>query len=381
MMLSGLSMLDRSYRGKRVLVTGHTGFKGGWLTLWLEELGAKVVGFGLPPSTRPSLFNDMELSQSCQHVTGDIRNQGEITAVLRDVRPEVIFHLAAQPLVRRSYEQPLETVQTNIMGTAHVLEAVRLLDQPCAMVIVTSDKCYENREWIFGYREIDAMGGHDVYSMSKGAVELLVSSYRRSFFPSERLPNHGVAIATARAGNVVGGGDWAADRIIPDTIRALTQRRPIPVRNPAAVRPWQHVLEPLAGYLLLGASLVGVASTDDARFCDAWNFGPRPESARTVREVTETVIACWGEGEWEDMRESRAPHEAGLLRLSSEKAQAILGWSPRWDFRTTFERTVDWYRSHHDGADSRELRALTRAQIREYVSSGRVAPEALAAVG
>ncbi len=358
--------LRAAYAGKRVLVTGHTGFKGAWLTLWLADLGAEVTGYALAPDTTPALFDRARAGVACRSVIADVRDSARLAAVVREVRPDVILHLAAQALVRRSYQQPLETLQTNVLGTAHLLEAVRAAGRPCAVVVVTSDKCYENREWLYGYREDEPLGGHDVYSMSKGATELVTASWRRSFFPLQRLAQHGVAIATARAGNVVGGGDWAQDRIVPDAIAALAAGRPIPVRNPAGVRPWQHVLEPLGGYLLLGARLQG---PQGAAHAEAWNFGPRPEDARPVREVVEALIAAWGSGRWDDRHDPSAPHEAGLLRLSIDKATARLGWSPRWGFRQTFQRTADWYRAFHEGASDQALADLCRAQIHDYLES------------
>ncbi|HVE85079.1 MAG TPA: CDP-glucose 4,6-dehydratase, partial [Myxococcales bacterium] len=258
--------LRAAYQGKRVLLTGHTGFKGGWLALWLAELGAQVTGFALPPDTEPSFFNLAGVGDRCRHVVGDVRDPGELSRALSECSPHYVFHLAAQSLVRRSYERPIETLQTNVMGTAHLLEAIRQSRHRCALVVVTSDKCYENREWLYGYREHEPMGGHDVYSMSKGAAELLVASYRRSFFPPERLHEHGVALATARAGNVIGGGDWAPDRLVPDVVQALVDRRPVPVRNPGSVRPWQHVLEPAGAYLLLGARLAGAGTAHPEQF-------------------------------------------------------------------------------------------------------------------
>jgi CDP-glucose 4,6-dehydratase len=360
--------LRRAYAGKKVLLTGHTGFKGSWLALWLNDLGAEVTGYALAPDPMPSLFLAAGVEKVCRHLVADVRDLARFRAVLREARPDFVFHLAAQPLVRASYEVPLETLQTNVLGTAHVLEALRLEARPCAAVIVTSDKCYENREWIYGYREDEAMGGHDPYSMSKGAAELAVASWRRSFFPPAKLEQHGIAVASARAGNVVGGGDWAKDRIVPDAVSALAEGRPIPVRNPGGVRPWQHVIEPLGGYLLLGARLAG-AGEQRAGFCEAWNFGPRPEDARPVREVVEALIAGWGAGSWDDRHDPNAPHEAGLLRLSVEKAQARLGWVPRWRFEETFRRTVEWYRAFHAGASRDDLADLCRRQIRDYLES------------
>jgi CDP-glucose 4,6-dehydratase len=366
--------LRRAYAGRRVFLTGHTGFKGGWLALWLKELGAEVFGYALPPDTVPSLYEEAGVASACARSTfADVRDPARLEAELREAKADIVLHLAAQPLVRLSYEQPLQTLETNVMGTAHLLEAVKRVGRPCAVVVVTSDKCYENREWIYGYREDEAMGGHDVYSMSKGAAELVTASWRRSFFHPAKLATHGVAIASARAGNVVGGGDWAKDRIVPDCVTALAAGKPIVVRNPKGVRPWQHVLEPLSGYLLVGARLMGVGAVgetvDRARFCEPWNFGPHVDDARTVREVVEAMIRAWGTGSWEDRHDPAAPHEAGLLRLSIEKAQARLGWLPRWRFEETFARTVAWYRAFHGGTRGDALRALTVKQIREYMES------------
>jgi len=359
-----LQALRAAYRGKRVLLTGHTGFKGGWLAIWLASLEAEVTGLALAPNTEPSLFEDTGLSEICQHVLGDIRDLALLRRVVRGTRPEAIFHLAAQPLVRLSYEEPISTLQTNVMGTANLLEAIRLERQRCAVVVVTSDKCYENREWVHGYRESDPVGGHDVYSMSKGAAELVVQSWRRSFFPLEKLADHGVALASARAGNVIGGGDWAKDRIVPDAVRALAAGKPVPVRNPGSVRPWQHVLEPLGGYLLLGARLLG---GEGPSYCEPWNFGPAPESTRPVSDVVRELVSAWGSGNWVAAPEAGAPHEAGLLRLSIEKAFARLGWSPRWGLREAVARTAEWYRAREDGARGKALRQLSMLQIEEYL--------------
>lgn len=358
--------LRAAYAGRRVLVTGHTGFKGSWLTLWLNDLGAEVTGYALTPDTTPALYERAGVEPSGRSVLGDVRDAARLAAVVREGRPEVVLHLAAQSLVRRSYREPLETLQTNVLGTANLLEAVRAAGRPCAVVIVTSDKCYENQERAEGYREHEPMGGHDVYSMSKGAAELVTASWRRSFFAPPRLAEHGVAVATARAGNVVGGGDWAADRIVPDAIGALAAGKPIPVRNPAGVRPWQHVLEPLSGYLLLGTRLLGPQAAGHA---EAWNFGPRLEDARPVREVVEALIGAWGSGRWDDQHDPHAPHEAGLLRLDIGKATSRLGWAPRWSFDETFRRTVEWYRAFHAGASTGALADLCRAQIHHYLES------------
>ena len=358
--------LRAAYAGKRVLVTGHTGFKGGWLTLWLSSLDANVTGVALAPESDPSLFVDAGVADACRSVLCDVRDLPALRGVVREARPDVVFHLAAQSLVRRSYEDPVGTFATNVMGTAHVLEAIRLERVRAAVVVVTSDKCYENREWVHAYREVDPVGGHDLYSSSKGAAELVAQSYRRSFFPPARVREHGVALATARAGNVIGGGDWALDRIVPDAVRALTAGLPIPVRNPSSVRPWQHVLEPLGGYLLLGARLLGQGG-DASVFCDAWNFGPLPESTQPVSAVVRELVSSWGNGTWEETPQPGAPHEAGLLRLAIDKAFAQLGWTPRWDLTTAVRRTAEWYRARASGATSVALRDLSLRQIHDYL--------------
>lgn len=358
--------LRSEYAGKRVLMTGHTGFKGGWMTLWLADLDAEVTGYALAPDTTPALFTDAGVDDVCHSVIADIRDMARLRAVLRKVQPHIVFHFAAQPLVLTSYEQPLATLEINVTGTANLLEAIRLEKLRCSCVVVTSDKCYENREWIYGYREIEPVGGHDIYSMSKGAAELVVSSWRRSFFPPARLEEHGVAIASARAGNVVGGGDWAKNRIIPDAVGALARGEAIQVRNPHGVRPWQHVLEPLGGYLLLGARLMG---SEAATHSEPWNFGPRVEDTRTVREVVETVIAAWGSGTWHDSHDPAAPHEASLLQLSIEKAKSRLDWYPRWHYEETFSRTVFWYKEFYRGVGPAKMAALCRQQINDYMDS------------
>ena len=364
-----LDELRTAYSGRRVLVTGHTGFKGSWLVLWLSELGAHITGYALAPPTEPALFTEIGIAAHCRHVVGDVRDRDRLAQIVRDTKPDVVFHLAAQSLVRLSYEQPLETLEINVMGTANLLDAVRCSQQPCALVVVTSDKCYENREWVYGYRECDPMGGHDVYSMSKGATELLVSSYRRSFFPSDRLSDHGIAVASARAGNVIGGGDWATDRLVPDVIRALTSGTRAAIRNSQAVRPWQHTLEPIAGYLCLAARLMGAGPVDPAPFCDAWNFGPAVESSRSVADVVTALVEVWGTGGWDDVQDPTSPHEAGMLRLSIEKACSVLRWAPRWRFRETVERTAAWYRARHDGISQSALREFTLGQIRDYAAA------------
>jgi CDP-glucose 4,6-dehydratase len=363
-----------TYAGSRVLVTGHTGFKGSWLCEWLLALGAQVRGYSLPPPTEPALFEQLGLAGRLQHEVGDIRDAAKLAAAVHSFRPEFVFHLAAQPLVRCSYKEPVETYSTNVMGTVHLLEALRALNKPCAAVFVTTDKCYENNESGRAYGEDDSLGGHDPYSSSKAASEIAISGYRRSFFSPRKLAGGivpPVAIASARAGNVIGGGDWALDRIVPDCMRALAAGRSIAVRNPAATRPWQHVLEPLGGYLALAArlreALVGAPSGDAdslEALCSAFNFGPAPESNRSVREVVDEVLRHWP-GSWEDCSDPKAPHEATLLCLSIEKARRLLAWQPRWDFRETVARTVLWYRDEgHRGA-----RALASLQISDYSST------------
>ncbi len=352
------------YDGKRVLVTGHTGFKGGWLSLWLKKLGAAVWGVSLPAPTDPSLYAVLKGHAWAGEIECDIRNYEQLSAAVKEVRPDILFHLAAQPLVRRSYTEPLETFHTNALGTANVLEAVRRAGARCVVVVVTSDKCYENREWEFAYREIDPLGGHDVYSMSKAATELVVQAWNRSFFQ----PGAGLGpVATARAGNVIGGGDYAQDRIVPDCVRALLEKKPILVRNPAAVRPWQHVLECLSGYLWLGARLAGEPKASP--LASPFNFGPEPSSRQPVRRLVEEILRVWP-GEWIDGSAKAAPHEARLLSLSIEKAAALLGWYPVWEFQEAVEHTVAWYRQRHL-VRSGDLAGFSGAQIDTYAEAAR----------
>lgn len=364
------------YRGKRVLVTGHTGFKGAWLSEWLLDLGAEVTGFALPPPTSPSLFAQLGLAQRLRHIEGDIRDLAAVRAAFATARPDFVFHLAAQPLVRLSYEQPTETFAANVMGTANLLEAARLAAdpaRPCAIVAVTTDKCYENREWVHSYREEDPMGGYDPYSASKGAAELVIASYRRSFFSA---PDSPVRLASARAGNVIGGGDWALDRIVPDCIRALTKCDSIPVRNKVATRPWQHVLEPLSGYLWLGAALaqpqIPAFKFQPSLYTSAFNFGPTLASNRTVAELVQEILKHWP-GRWEDRSDPNAPHEAKLLNLATDKAHHLLGWSPAWPFAETISRTVAWYRQSSESVPSADLHAFTAGQIKAYVTAAHAA--------
>lgn len=345
------------FDGRRVFVTGHTGFKGSWLTAWLLSMGAEVTGYALEPDTEPALFDLLGLEPRITHHVADVRDLESLSAAMAAARPEIVLHLAAQPLVLRSYAEPVMTFETNVMGTVNVLEAARGIESVRVLVNVTSDKCYENRETEHPYAEDDAMGGYDPYSASKGAAEIVTAAYRRSFFSDEGS----ALVASGRAGNVIGGGDWASDRIVPDCVRALAAGEPVPVRNPLAIRPWQHVLEPLSGYLTLAAALY--AGKDE--FAGGWNFGPLPASALTVREVVEAVIAAWGSGEWQGPRDGVAgPHEAHFLRLDITKAAEVLGWSPVWDAARAIRETTEWYRDFDGGASAAEL---TEACVRRYV--------------
>jgi CDP-glucose 4,6-dehydratase len=347
------------YAGKKVFVTGHTGFKGSWLCEWLLQLGAEVVGYSLPPETAPALFEEIGLATRLQHHLGDVRDLAALRQAVQNAQPDFVFHLAAQPLVRLSYEQPVETYAVNAMGTVHLLEALRDLKKPCAAVFITTDKCYENREWVHGYREEDPLGGHDPYSSSKAVAEIAISSWRRSFFK-----NHPVKIASARAGNVIGGGDWAKDRIIPDCIRALQTQQAIIVRNKLATRPWQHVLEPLSGYLWLAARL-SQPSTFNPQLGSAFNFGPEREANRTVGELVEELLKYWP-GRWEDKSDPQAVHEANWLHLTTDKASALLGWKPAWTFAEAIQNTVSWYQESATLPPDK-LHALTLRQIDDYV--------------
>ena len=357
-------MSNGFYQGKRVLVTGHTGFKGAWLSLWLKKLGASVWGVSLPPPTNPNLHELIKSAAFAGETQCDIRDLKSLTAAVQRIQPQVVFHLAAQPLVRLSYTEPLETFETNANGTANLLESVRKAELPCPVIVVTSDKCYENREWEFAYRENDPLGGHDVYSMSKGAAELVAHSWNKSFFaPNPKLGS----VVTVRAGNVIGGGDYAQDRIVPDCIRALIENKPILVRNPAAIRPWQHVLECLSGYLWLAARLSQESKT--SRLVGAFNFGPEPSARQPVRRLVEEVLSIWP-GQWKDGSNPNEPHEATLLSLSIEKAGALLGWYPSWDFKEAIHRSITWYHQRHE-VKNQDMFGFSNAQIDDYVQAAK----------
>jgi CDP-glucose 4,6-dehydratase len=351
-----MGMVDASFwRGRRVLLTGHTGFKGSWLALWLQSLGAEVHGLALDPPTAPALYDIAGVAAGMASDThADIRIDAAVRAVFAACRPEIVLHLAAQPLVRLSYAEPVATYATNVMGTVHVLEAARQVGGVRAIVNVTTDKCYENREWVWGYRETEPMGGFDPYSSSKGCAELVTSAYRRSF-----LAAGGTALASARAGNVIGGGDWALDRLVPDILRALAAGEPVNIRNPASIRPWQHVLEPLAGYLVLAQRLV----EDGQAVAEGWNFGPQEADAQPVQWIVEQLVAGWGEGASWRRDPGEHPHEAHYLKLDISKAGARLGWRPRWDLAQALARVLDWQRAWLGGAD---MRAVCLDQISRY---------------
>jgi CDP-glucose 4,6-dehydratase len=375
-------MFSSFYRNKRVFLTGHTGFKGSWLAEWLLMLGAEVHGYALDPQPHEILFNQLGLAERLASDTrADLADRNALQHALDSAHPDIVFHLAAQPLVRLSYERPVETFAINVMGTANLLDAVRVAGRACTVVCVTTDKCYENKEWLHAYREDDPMGGHDPYSASKGAAELVIASYRKSFFtesPASAAPK--IRLASARAGNVIGGGDWAADRIIPDCIRAQRRSESIPVRNKIATRPWQHVLEPLSGYLWLAASLDKAGSRkSEAEMLDsefittpdlqlltsAFNFGPAIASNKTVADLVRELLQHTG-GEWHDVSDPHAKHEASKLNLSTDKAFHLLGWQPTWEFSETLRKTAEWYLAEARGDDPQ---VMTRAQIQQYAES------------
>jgi len=347
------------WKNRKVLITGHTGFKGSWLSLWLQHLGAKVTGISLDPPTTPSLYQQAEVAVGMTSLRQDIRNGEELKKIFQQCQPEIVFHLAAQPLVRYSYKAPVETYETNVMGTLHVLEAIRATDTVQASILITTDKCYQNREWHWGYREIDPMGGYDPYSSSKGAAELLIASYRDSYLSN---------IASVRAGNVIGGGDWAEDRLIPDIIRAFQKNEIVEIRNPNAIRPWQHVLEPLAGYIQLAEQMVAKPK----RYAQAWNFGPNDDDAKPVEWIVKQIAQQWSklnrQADWK-IDQADHPHEANYLKLDCSKAHAMLNWYPKWNLQMALQKIITW---HHAETDNKNMREVTLSQIEEYMGNENV---------
>jgi CDP-glucose 4,6-dehydratase len=353
-------MNPQFWQGKKVFLTGHTGFKGSWLSLWLQLLGAEVVGYSLSPETQPNLFERARVSEGMTSVVGDILDLERLTRAMSESQPEIVIHMAAQSLVRKSYQIPVATYNTNVMGTVHVLEAVRQVASVRSVVNVTSDKCYENREWVWGYREDEPMGGYDPYSSSKGCAELVTSAYRNSFFHPDRYSQHRVAIASGRAGNVIGGGDWAEDRLIPDIIQSFINGNPVTIRNPQAVRPWQHVLEPLSGYLTLAEGLV----TQGVSLVGGWNFGPHESDIQPVSWIVERTIELWQENASWQLDALAQPHEANYLKLDCSKAQTILKWKPKLDLATALAWVVDWTKAWQQKDD---MQAVTNQQIKQYM--------------
>ena len=342
------------WRSKRILITGHTGFKGSWLSIWLQMLGAEVYGFALPPPTKPSLFEQAKVAEGLASTIGDIRDFESVQKVLEQAQPNIVIHMAAQPLVRYSYHEPVETYATNVMGTVHLLEAIRSVGSVKAVINVTTDKCYENQEWPWGYRENEPMGGHDPYSSSKGCSELVTSAYRRSFYQQS-----GIALASARAGNVIGGGDWSVDRLVPDILRAFEEKMPVVIRSPHAIRPWQHVLEPLSGYLMLAQALY----EEGERFASAWNFGPNDEDAKPVQWIVEQMTNQWGAGASWTRDDGHHPHEANFLKLDISKARGLLGWKPIWNLKQALGKIIDWQKAWLSGS---EMRSICEKQIAAY---------------
>ncbi|HEY0818010.1 MAG TPA: CDP-glucose 4,6-dehydratase [Rhizobacter sp.] len=352
------------WRGKRVFLTGHTGFKGSWLSLWLQSAGAQVCGYALAPDTEPALFHIARVADGMTSITGDVRDLAAVQRAMNEFKPEIVIHMAAQALVRRSYQDPVETYATNVMGTVHVLEAARHAGGSVRCIVnVTSDKCYENREWVWGYREGEPMGGHDPYSNSKGCSELVTAAYRDSF-----MRQAGIALASGRAGNVIGGGDWAVDRLVPDILRSFERKEPVRIRNPHAIRPWQHVLEPLSGYLLLAERLW----QDGPAHAEGWNFGPNDDDARPVQWIVERMVSSWGQGASWQVDAGEHPHEAHYLKLDISKARQQLGWRPRWRLDTTLDHIAAWHRAWLNRDD---MHAFCLRQIEQYTQS---APKELA---
>ena len=358
-------MVNASFwKNKQVLITGHTGFKGSWLSLWLHSMGANVIGYSLPPPTHPNLFETIQLANKITSISGDVRDFEHLHTVIANYKPEIIFHLAAQPLVRYSYSHPIETYATNVMGTVHLLEAVRRIGNIKVVINVTSDKCYQNREWIWGYRENEPMGGHDPYSSSKGCAELVTAAFQNAFFNATNFAQPGTALASVRAGNVIGGGDWAEDRLIPDMIRAFMAGQPVIIRNPQAIRPWQHVLEPLSGYLLLVQKLW----ENGSQYAEGWNFGPDENDAKPVVWIVTHLSKIWGENvSWQADIQTTHPHEAHYLKLDCSKAKSKLGWHPKWNLETALHTTVDWYKAYQQKQD---MYPVMIDQIQTYSTMG-----------
>ena len=357
-----MTALD-SFRGRPVFITGHTGFKGSWLTLWLHRLGARVSGYSLLPPTEPNNFSTSHVRELlASHTSADVRDTPQLQGAIEASKPAVIFHLAAQPLVRRSYVDPRLTIETNVLGTTGILESVRKLGRPCVVIFVTSDKCYENHDAAHRHTETDPLGGPDPYSASKAAAEIVIEAYRESFFRPKDVLKHGVKVASVRAGNVIGGGDWAADRIVPDTVKSAATNQTVIVRNPSSIRPWQHVLEPLSGYLALAARML---QGDDPTLCSGWNFGPNPSEEATVKDVVETLLQSWQCPKWEDASGTIQPHEEHMLRLSNDKARRELGWRPRWSFREAVTHAGRWYHRFYSDPSS-STRDLCQQDISDY---------------
>jgi len=353
-------MFDNFYKGKRIFLTGHTGFKGSWLSLWLQAMGAEVTGYSLNPPTDPSLFEMANVAKGMKSIIGDVRDFAALSGAMNEAQPEIVIHMAAQPLVRDSYKIPVETYAINVMGTVHLLESVRHCASVKAVVNVTTDKCYGNKEWVWGYRENEPMGGYDPYSNSKGCSELVTASYRNSFFnPNDYGKTHSVALGSGRAGNVIGGGDWATDRLIPDIIRSFLKKEPVLIRSPYAIRPWQHVLEPLSGYLVLGRKLY----EEGAAFAEGWNFGPDDSDAKPVEWILNRICSQWGDGASFTVDKNPQPHEATYLKLDCSKAKSRLEWHPKWNLETALDKIIEWTKVYEDGGD---IRAVTLKQIEEY---------------
>lgn len=353
--MEDMVIMNNFWLDKTVFITGHTGFKGGWLSLWLQKLGAKIYGYSLAPSTEPNFFTAAHVEENMtDSKIADIRDAATLKSAMQQAQPDIVFHLAAQPLVRRSYTAPVETYTTNVMGAVNLLEAVRATPTIRAIVIITTDKCYENHEWVWGYRENDPLGGYDPYSSSKACAELIAAAYRRSF-----LEKSGVALATVRAGNVIGGGDWSTDRLIPDFLRAVDLGETLRIRSPGAIRPWQHALEPLAGYLMLAEKLFDL----DNDFAEAWNFGPADEDARSVRWIVERLASVMPTAQWTCNNDEEHPHEATYLKLDSSKARNRLGWAPQWSLKVALNKTVEWHTAWRSG---KNMHTATLAQISEY---------------